>query len=231
MKLLLILLSSLLFTSTALAQRVPFNIETDNRFLALEQSVAGGTLASAKLLVGSSGNVATARTVTGDVTISNTGVTAIGADKVLTTMVLDGTLLEADLTAVGANGLHAHRTARATLNCAASGCSVGAHLLGVSLPAKALITRSYIYVKTQFTDTGTCTVAVSCEDANNIKTATDITGTAAAGFIEGQSTGAASAFVAGIASTCEITATIADGGSCVPANGYANIFVEYQVID
>lgn len=43
-------------------------------------------LASARLLVGSAGNVATAVDVTGDVTISNAGVTAIGAAKVTKAM-------------------------------------------------------------------------------------------------------------------------------------------------
>lgn len=43
-------------------------------------------LASARLLVGSAGNVATAVDVTGDVTIGNTGVTAVGANKILSSM-------------------------------------------------------------------------------------------------------------------------------------------------
>lgn len=44
-------------------------------------------LTSTNILVGSAGNVATSVAVTGDVTISNTGVTAIGANKVLSSMV------------------------------------------------------------------------------------------------------------------------------------------------
>jgi len=43
-------------------------------------------LTSANLLIGSASNVATVTAVTGDVTISNSGVTAIGADKVTETM-------------------------------------------------------------------------------------------------------------------------------------------------
>lgn len=43
-------------------------------------------LPSADILVGSAGNVPTATAVTGDVTINNTGVTAIGAGKVLSAM-------------------------------------------------------------------------------------------------------------------------------------------------
>lgn len=45
------------------------------------------SLTSANILVGSAGNVATVTPVTGDVTIDNTGVTTIGAAKVLTSMV------------------------------------------------------------------------------------------------------------------------------------------------
>jgi len=45
------------------------------------------TLASTNILVGSAGGVATSTAVTGDVTIGNTGVTAIGANKVLSSMV------------------------------------------------------------------------------------------------------------------------------------------------
>lgn len=218
MKFLLPLL--LVFSCLASATTAPYSEEEDKRFKALESSVAGGALASGKLLIGNVSNVAAARTPSGDVTITNTGVTAIGANKVLESMLSQP-----------ATGLSAKRIAKAVLNCAASGCSVGAHTLGVTLPAGSLITRSYIYVKTQFVDTGTCTVAVSCEDANNIKTATDITGTAAGGFIEGQSTGAASAFVGAIAASCLITATVADGGSCVPSAGYADIYVEYNILD
>jgi len=44
-------------------------------------------LTSTNILVGSAGNVATSVAVTGDVTIGNTGVTAIGANKVLSSMI------------------------------------------------------------------------------------------------------------------------------------------------
>ena len=87
--------------------------------------------------------------------------------------------------------------------------TVAAHGTGVFLPANAVITRSYFKIITQFVDSGSGTVALSCEDANNIKTATDITGSSANAFVEGASTGAASAFVRDIAAKCEITATVA----------------------
>ncbi len=65
------------------------NIDDINaNFSSLSGSTAGGTLTSAHLLVGSSGNIATDTAVTGDVTISNTGVTAIKSSVSLTTPVL-----------------------------------------------------------------------------------------------------------------------------------------------
>ena len=87
--------------------------------------------------------------------------------------------------------------------------AIGTYSTGVTLPAKAVIIRSYLRIITQFTDAGSGTVALHCEDANNIKTATDITGSTAGAFVEGASTGAASAFVSSIGAACTITATVA----------------------
>jgi hypothetical protein len=55
------------------------------------------TLATGKVYLGNSSNVATEVTLSGDVTIDNAGVSAIGASKVLSSMVLDGTLIAADI--------------------------------------------------------------------------------------------------------------------------------------
>jgi hypothetical protein len=101
------------------------------------------------------------------------------------------------------------RIARFTYDVATNLGTIAAHGLGVSLPAKAIIIRSFFQIDTQFVDGGAGTVALSCEDANNIKTATDITGSSVGAFVEGASTGAASAFVGSIAASCEITATVA----------------------
>ena len=67
------------------------------------------TLASTNILVGSAGGVATSRAVTGDVTIGNTGVTAIGANKVLSSMLSPLTLKYAAvaITAAEFNGMYA----------------------------------------------------------------------------------------------------------------------------
>ncbi len=55
---------------------------------ALQASTAGGTLTNAHILVGNGSNVATDVAVTGDVTITNAGVTAIKTSVSLTTPVL-----------------------------------------------------------------------------------------------------------------------------------------------
>lgn len=63
------------------------------------------SLTSAQLLVGNSSNIATARALSGDVTIGNTGVTAIGASKVSNTMLIgsiaSSKLIGSDIATVG----------------------------------------------------------------------------------------------------------------------------------
>jgi hypothetical protein len=51
------------------------------------QVAAGGTLASAQILVGNGSGVAAARAVSGDVTINNSGAVAIGSNKILAAMI------------------------------------------------------------------------------------------------------------------------------------------------
>ena len=53
--------------------------QINDNFTSLSGSTAGGTLTSGHLLVGDGSNVATDTAITGDVTISNAGVTAIKA--------------------------------------------------------------------------------------------------------------------------------------------------------
>lgn len=64
---------------------------------------AGTALLSGKLLVGNSSNVATARTISGDITFDNTGVSAIGANKVLSAMLATNLLQRATGTISSAN--------------------------------------------------------------------------------------------------------------------------------
>lgn len=169
----------------------------------------GQNLSSGKILLGNSASHSVSVTPAGAWAISNAGVTT------LTDTLTDGN--------------YGVKVAKATYSYADGDLAVGAHGLGVSLPAKAIIIRSWMHVDTQQADTGTCTMAVSCEDANNIKTATDLSGSAADALIEGASTGAASAFTKAIGAACEITMTVADGGSCVPSAGKGSVYVMYVV--
>lgn len=140
-------------------------------------------------------------TLYGDISISSSGNVTID----------DEAVVEADLEDQDGEGLYAQRVARFIYDVAADGGATGARSLGVQLPANAVITRSYFKIITAFTSgaSGGGTVALSCEDANNIKTATDLSSSSKNAFLEGQSTGASSAFVRGIAAACNITATVA----------------------
>ncbi len=94
------------------------NIRNINaNFTALNASAIVGTLTSAHLLVGNGSNVATDVAVTGDVTITNAGVTAIKTSVSLTTpvigaatgtsLVLSGGLTAASFTAGATAGVTA----------------------------------------------------------------------------------------------------------------------------
>lgn len=120
------------------------------------------------------------------------------------------------------------QVARVVYDVATDSGAVGAHGLKVWLPSKAVITRSYYYVVTQFTDSGVGTVALSCEDANNILTARDITGFSAGAIQDGNESGVASVMVNSIASPCEIKATVA---SVEQLTGKLIAWIEYVVAE
>lgn len=154
--------------------------------------------------------------------------TGLDASAITTDAIAAGAVTEPKLEAQTGESLYAARIARFEYDVATDLGTIAAHGLGVTLPAKAVIIRSYFRTDTQFVDAGSGTVALSCEDANNIKTATDITGNADGTFVEGQSTGAASAFVGSIAAACEITATVAGAAQ---TSGKLTGWVHYVIQD
>ena len=140
------------------------------------------------------------------------------------------------------NGQHLSKLVKATYDRSIHpGYTTADIPLGVYLPANALITRSYIYTVTPQThsltgagvqdNSTTFTTAVFCEDANNIKTATGFGTSAAGGLIEGQSTGAASAFVGSIADKCQINVRFASVDGGIVSAGKFNVFLNYVVTD
>jgi hypothetical protein len=124
-----------------------------------------------------------------------------------------------------ADGVLAKKIVRATLDCStASNCTIGAHALGVALPAKSILTRTVYYVAVQGVSAGSGTIAVSCEDANNILTAANLTSYAVGSIRDGNQTGVSNTSVASIGAACNVTATIATGDYTA---GKLNFFIEY----
>ncbi len=131
---------------------------------------------------------------------------ANGQATVASAAITEAKLLPLD----GSTGaLNVPRVATFIYDVAVNGGTATTHALGVILPAKAVIIQSWYKIITQFSDSGSGTVALSCEDANNILTAGDITGISANTITTGASTGSAATMVRAIGAACEITATVA----------------------
>lgn len=118
------------------------------------------------------------------------------------------------------------RVAKAVYDVSTDLGTIAAHGLGVSLPAHAVVKQVWFYTETQFVDAGAGTVALSCEDANNLYSAADVTGIAVGTTTAGVATGTAATMVKAIAADCEITATVAGAAQTA---GKMTIFVEYVV--
>lgn len=193
--------------------------EVQAKFDSIDSSISGITaLADGKIIVGNASGVAADVAMSGDATIANTGALTIAAGAVEESMLAVGT----------ADGLNAYRVARATWDFSEHGGAQTAIGLGVTLPAKSIIEHAYFYTVTQVTDGGTGTGALSCEDANNLYSAADVTGNAAGTLVEGAPDGDVANFVTGIASACELTWTIAGADATA---GKLNFYVRYTVHD
>lgn len=122
------------------------------------------------------------------------------------------------LNAGSTDGITAIRTARVTYDVSVSGGTPGTYNLGVVLPAASILRSGYLSVKTQFTKSGSPTLALQCEDSANMLTAEDIS-VHAAGSIISLKSGNAGVRNAGtgilsidsIAADCVIQAVVASG--------------------
>lgn len=99
------------------------------------------TLASGTLLVGSSGNVATARTISGDITISNTGVAAIAA----------GVIVNADINASAAIAFSKMAALSFNLVTATNGSGAITTVTGFTTTIAGYLTNITSDVQAQFT--------------------------------------------------------------------------------
>ena len=189
----------------------------------LDATIVTGDIATGGV---ATGNILDATILTGDIATDTIVAGNIAAGGVATSEILDATILEADVSPITTEGLGLRRVAVVDFDCAVDTCTQGAKNLGVALPAKAIITRSFLRIETQFVDAGAGTVALHCEDANNILSAADITGFAVGSFNEGASTGSAATMVGSIAAACNITATVATADQSA---GKLRLWVEYLV--
>jgi hypothetical protein len=103
----------------------------------------------------------------------------------------------------------------------------GTHAIpGASLPAKAVITNSYLEVLTQFaSSSGSSTVAFQCENSGDVKAAADIDASPAGTFLAGTSLGDV-ATMQKMAAACTLKALV--GVENLTA-GKAAVFVEYVI--
>lgn len=141
---------------------------------------------------------------------------------------IDDLEASASASAYLSDGLLNYRVARVTYDTAVDGGGIGAHALGVTLPASSIIKQAFFYTVTQFADSGAGTVALSCEDAGNIYGAADITGNTAGTLVAGSAVGTVATMIKNIASACEVTATVA---GATQTAGKLNLFLEYLVPD
>jgi len=187
------------------------------------ESLTGPALSSGKILVGNSSDVSAAVTPSGDVTITNAGVTAIGAGKVLESM----------LEVPTGQGLYVPRVARVVWNpSGVSGDrSVGDHASSVTIPANAIIRQVWFYTKTSLVSTSNDgTIAVKCNSNGDLFAAADIDGTTGvAGQIgAGVPVGTAATMVAVGGSGCVITFQVAVHAFTA---GKMDWFIEYVIAE
>lgn len=117
--------------------------------------------------------------------------------------------------ATQAEGINSNALAIFDYDFAVDGGAIGTITTGVDLPALAIIEQCWFRVETQLVDAGAGTLAVTCEDANNIFSAADFTGNAAGSIVAGAPLGTVATMVDDIAASCDISFVI--GGAALTA--------------
>lgn len=132
-----------------------------------------------------------------------------------------------DLATPTTNGLGKMKVARVVFDATTMNASGSNYSLGVTLPANTLLWDGMIYTVTSFTGSGS--IAITCEDAGNIKNAVTAGTLSTAGTKTAlQMTGTAASSVAAIAAACVITANVTLGPI---ATGKFDGWIEYFVTD
>jgi len=95
-------------------------------------------------------------------------------NSVGTDAIADLAVTESKLSSANADGLHAHRLARATYDFAADGGLTGNIGLGVTIPDNAIVVRAFIDIITNMASAGgNGTIAINVESAGDILVAVD----------------------------------------------------------
>lgn len=123
------------------------------------------------------------------------------------------------------------RYTRATYDVAVDGVSSSTPVgLGVYLPAKAIVTKVLYYIDTQFVDSGVGSIALQCEDGNNLIAQTDITSFAVGAVKLGVPVETTPTVVDNIAAQCEVKAVASNCANCVlPSVGKFTADIEYYI--
>jgi hypothetical protein len=107
-------------------------------------------LLDGRVWVGSASNLPSAVVPTGDVTISNTGVTAIGASKVTSSMILDGEIVNADVSGSaaidGTKIVEGTKTARGTVKYEAGTYAPTLTITSGTCTVNTVSEASYLYI-------------------------------------------------------------------------------------
>lgn len=125
-------------------------------------------------------------------------------------------------------GKTADRKAIAIYDVAVHGGSSTAHGLGVYLPTSSVITRSYFQILTPFTAPAGALLALSCEDAGNLKAAAVVSSQSANTYVDGESTGAIAGFKQDIAAPCQISALPSVQAY---SSGKLKLWLDYNVME
>lgn len=112
---------------------------------------------------------------------------------------------------------------RAEYDVAIQGGGIGSHGLGIALPAKSIVKRTWFQIGTQFVDAGAGLVSFGCGSLN-LKSSSDITGITAGTVTDGFSTGSAATMTSGNATNCEVMAVVAGAAQTA---GKLVLFVEF----
>lgn len=127
-----------------------------------------------------------------------------------------------------ADGHYVQQLAQATYNFAVQTGATGTYDLGVSIPANAIITRSYLYSITKPTTSASGTLAFYCNSSTNPEFKLDLAAAsypAAGALAEGIQTGTA-ANMSVIATKCDVHASIKTGALTA---GKVTLYINYVV--